>query len=342
MAGLGRKTFSSGEVLTAANVQGYLMDQAVMVFAGTAARGSAIPTPSAGMVAYSTATGLQLYNGSAWVDLSTGYGEATGGSSSSITVSGVNYTLLSFTSDTNLVVSKAGLFDVLLFGGGAAGVGYGTTPAAGGGGGAGGIVKTTVYLPAATHAVVVGAGGATTAINAQTSASFGRSSTIGSIPNCFVSAVGGFGYNSPADGSGQGVIGCGAGSLAAGSNGGTNNPQGYKGGNAPGTLGSGGGGGGTTAVGANSASATVGGAGGDGYDVSAFIAGSALFKGGGGGGGGTTGGAGGSSVGGAGGAGAGAGAAAAANTGSGGGGAGPSTQTGGAGGSGIVYVRFKS
>jgi len=32
MAGLGRKVFAAGEVLTAANVQGYLQDQAVMVF----------------------------------------------------------------------------------------------------------------------------------------------------------------------------------------------------------------------------------------------------------------------------------------------------------------------
>lgn len=66
MAGLGKKTWSAGDTLTAADVNGYLMEQSVMVFAGTAARASAIPTPSAGMVAYSTATGLQLYNGSAW------------------------------------------------------------------------------------------------------------------------------------------------------------------------------------------------------------------------------------------------------------------------------------
>jgi hypothetical protein len=69
MPGLGRKTFNSGDVLTSADVQGYLMDQAVMVFAGTAARGSAIPTPSAGMAAYSTATGFQVYNGTAWVSV---------------------------------------------------------------------------------------------------------------------------------------------------------------------------------------------------------------------------------------------------------------------------------
>lgn len=69
MPGLGRKTFNSGDVLNAADVQGYLMDQSVMVFAGTAARGSAIPSPSAGMCAYSTATGFQVYNGTAWVSV---------------------------------------------------------------------------------------------------------------------------------------------------------------------------------------------------------------------------------------------------------------------------------
>lgn len=70
MAGLGRKVFTAGEVLTAANVQGYLMDQSVMVFAGTAARSSAIGTPSAGMYSDLLDSGkLQRYNGSAWVDV---------------------------------------------------------------------------------------------------------------------------------------------------------------------------------------------------------------------------------------------------------------------------------
>ncbi|MFZ9891911.1 MAG: hypothetical protein ACO3FL_08695 [Ilumatobacteraceae bacterium] len=69
MAGAGYRTFQSGEVLTANNVQTYLMDQAVQVYAGTAARASAVPSPSAGMVAYSTATGLQVFDGSAWTDV---------------------------------------------------------------------------------------------------------------------------------------------------------------------------------------------------------------------------------------------------------------------------------
>jgi hypothetical protein len=67
--GSGFRTFASGEVLTADNVQNYLMDQAVMVFAGTAARGSALPSPETGMTAYSTATGLQVYDGNDWVNV---------------------------------------------------------------------------------------------------------------------------------------------------------------------------------------------------------------------------------------------------------------------------------
>jgi hypothetical protein len=70
MAGLGRKVWSAGDVLAAAEVNGYLMDQAVMVFADEAARTAAIGTPSQGMVAYLQDTStLQVY-GTAWADVS--------------------------------------------------------------------------------------------------------------------------------------------------------------------------------------------------------------------------------------------------------------------------------
>jgi hypothetical protein len=71
MAGLGRRTFAPGEVLTASNVMNYLQDQAVMNFAGTAARGSAIGTAvSEGMVSYlADSNDVEVYDGSAWSPL---------------------------------------------------------------------------------------------------------------------------------------------------------------------------------------------------------------------------------------------------------------------------------
>ena len=62
-----RKVFVAGSILTAADVNTNLMDQAVMSFAGTAARGSAIPSPVEGMVTYLQDTnGVAIYDGSAW------------------------------------------------------------------------------------------------------------------------------------------------------------------------------------------------------------------------------------------------------------------------------------
>jgi hypothetical protein len=69
VAGAGRKTFTAGEVLTASDVQNYLQDQMVMNFAGTAARASAIPSPTEGMVAHIGGGTVEVYNGSAWVSL---------------------------------------------------------------------------------------------------------------------------------------------------------------------------------------------------------------------------------------------------------------------------------
>lgn len=69
MAGLGYKQFASGEVLTAANLQGYAVDQSVMVFATSAARTTALPSPSQGMTAWLNDSGCafqyyELYNAS--------------------------------------------------------------------------------------------------------------------------------------------------------------------------------------------------------------------------------------------------------------------------------------
>jgi len=68
MAGAGYRTFSAGEVLTASNVQTYLMDQAIPVFASSTARDAAITSPSEGQHCFLSDTdALQYYTGSAWV-----------------------------------------------------------------------------------------------------------------------------------------------------------------------------------------------------------------------------------------------------------------------------------
>ena len=69
MAGAGFKTFVNGNVLLASEVNTLMMEQQVMVFAGTAARGSAITSPSEGMFAFLKDTDtLTFYNGTSWGD----------------------------------------------------------------------------------------------------------------------------------------------------------------------------------------------------------------------------------------------------------------------------------
>lgn len=67
-AGLGYKEFATGDVLTAADANGYLASQVVMVFASAAARTSAIASPQEGMISYLKDTNsTEYYSGSAWV-----------------------------------------------------------------------------------------------------------------------------------------------------------------------------------------------------------------------------------------------------------------------------------
>jgi hypothetical protein len=98
MAGAGYKLFQTGDVLTAAQVNTYLNEQTVMVFANAAARTSALTSVLAeGMVSYLQDTNaIEVYNGSAWVGIANA-GDITavnvtspitgGGSSGDVTIS---------------------------------------------------------------------------------------------------------------------------------------------------------------------------------------------------------------------------------------------------------------
>jgi hypothetical protein len=79
MAGAGYKLFQTGDVLTAAQVNTYLNEQTVMVFANAAARTSALTSVLAeGMVSYLQDTNsVEVYDGSAWVSIGSS-GDITG------------------------------------------------------------------------------------------------------------------------------------------------------------------------------------------------------------------------------------------------------------------------
>lgn len=101
MAGAGYKLFNTGDVLTAAQVNTYLMEQTVMRFATTTARDTALSGVLAeGMLCYIDAdNNLYKYTGSAWVNIDSG-------SVSPLTTKGDLYTYS--TTDARLAVGTNG------------------------------------------------------------------------------------------------------------------------------------------------------------------------------------------------------------------------------------------
>jgi hypothetical protein len=70
--GSGYRVFTAGEVLTASNVQDYLMDQSVMSFADSTARATSIGTANfeEGMLSYLQDTNqLEVYDGASWASI---------------------------------------------------------------------------------------------------------------------------------------------------------------------------------------------------------------------------------------------------------------------------------
>jgi hypothetical protein len=181
------------------------------------------------------------------------YGTATGGTSSSITVSSVDYTLLTFTGDATMTVTRAGLFEVLCIGAG--GGGYSPHNTGGGGGG----WQTGTFYCDANVSIVVGAGGA------NSSSVVGGSSRFGD----FIASAGGGSQDSAVD-----TSLCGA--STGGSRSGVPTRNNIVGQGTGGTTGR---------AGCGAGAASIGDTGGAGKQVNTFIGGSSLLLANGGAGG---------------------------------------------------------
>lgn len=245
----GFKTFTSGEILTSADVNSFLM-QGVLVFADATARDAAITSPVEGQFAFrKDDDAFEVYDGSAWVQ------------------AGGLPTLEA------LVIAGGGGGGKGLAGGGGAG-GYIST--VDGETSGGGISATPVFFEPGTYPLVIGAGGAggVGTFASATAGLNGLASAFGSI----ISAGGGGGgsHNLNNKGIDGGSGGGRAQAVSIPGNG--QFGQGFAGGDGETADGTGGGGGGAGEAG----STTAIGHGGDG--VSSSITGSAVFRGGGGGG----------------------------------------------------------
>ena len=120
-AGQGFKTFTTGEVLTAGDVNGYLM-QGINVFTNATARDAAITAPAEGQFAFTKDNNsLWYYDGAAWVasgaagdieGVTAGVGISGGGTSGTVTITNSMATAITTAGDL-IKGTGSGTFDRL-------------------------------------------------------------------------------------------------------------------------------------------------------------------------------------------------------------------------------------
>ena len=214
-ANAGYKTFNTGDVLTAAQVQYNLQNQSVMYFATTTARDAALTGAILveGMVSYTPATGVMYYNGSAW----TAVGSSKALNEQKFTANGT------WTAPTGVTLAWV---NIVSGGGGGGGAGLTQGTAIGGAGGAQYTGQFTV-VPGTGYTVTIGGGGAggiSSANSAQGSAGsssvFSSTTIAGGLEGRAGGGSSGYSFSTPGQSS-YGIGGTvGGGSAAANSGGG--------------------------------------------------------------------------------------------------------------------------
>ena len=109
----GFKVFAVSEVLTAADVNDYLMEQSIAIFADSTARDAQISSPVEGQFCYlADSNVLQFYNGSSWASF-IGEGDITGVTITTAATSGLSggATASSGAFSSTLVVDPSQLAD---------------------------------------------------------------------------------------------------------------------------------------------------------------------------------------------------------------------------------------
>ena len=242
-------------------------------------------SPFEGQIIYETDTDVvRAFDGTTWNLVgASSYASASGGTTSTITASGVSYKLHTFTTSGTLTISTAGFVDIMAIGAGGGGHGTVFAPTTGGGGGGGEIyLEIRRYMNAGTYAVAIGAGvsgglGGRTYMN-DNAFGFGVLAAQGGGPGSYTGGGSSYGGAGGGGGSYGGAYGGGTTLIGRGIS--------RDGGQAAGGDGGSGGGGGAGGNGGN-ASGFTGGSGGPGADISAFLgqsAGTTIRAGGGGGG----------------------------------------------------------
>jgi hypothetical protein len=176
-----RKEFESFTRLDASDVNTYLMDQSVMTFGGTAARGSAIPTPVEGMVTYlEDSNTFEYWDSSSWGSL-----VPTAGTASYSFVTTIYYTSSGTFSKADYPWLRA--IRVKCVGGGGGGGGCATTGASansvGSSGGGGGYSESFITDIAGldSSVTVTRASGGSGGAAGNNNGSVGGNSSFGSL-----------------------------------------------------------------------------------------------------------------------------------------------------------------